>query len=953
MARIASVAFLGVLFLGALAACSEDSDEPAPPPPVKPHVFVGHIEGSNALIAIVESDENVVAYTCGRDEDRATHTGWYYGVKQYGAGDNVQAVNGTLGLKLRAGISPSGGSGSVTLADGTEKRFTVEPARGDAGLFDFEDASQLLGFIRANDGATAGSVTVRLSGTGTATETNTTTSTSVTAPTAPITTTVPGTTIPVTTQPVAVTGTTQIVTTTPVLTPESRVITRTGPVVIFLMHGMADNLGMAPAGAKDDFAECAGPKDTPFYGRCEWGQDVVPGIFGSANVNAQITALDGTDATGDKFIRAMENVRGADLPNENLGHTLANDCVTDPEKEDVVDGKFARHFVTPGPLRSSSQLSLALKGIPPVPPKLAVFTTWRDPTRGLVFSGRRVTRQIYAALRWYETTYKVTPGVILLAQSFGGLASRFMLSNPDPRQLTAETNQEGVKLCKEDLAKMDYVRDRTLFLTTLATPHEGSYLAEWGPPVKDALRAALTELRNGTANSELAKVLRGMNTISTAMLPTMQPPVTDALVDAIDGFLPQLESAPALLEMKLARMVTHNRTTISPERARRTAASPIVGAQKTLVPIYVTLSRSPGSDVFDTPDLFQGFNELGAKRAKVRGWILQTMLVSDVLTRQLVPNGFGRADVPPYAEHRAILDRRARLFDSSPLTTQLKTRFGAEIRSVIATVSPWFLGKFGRNTDAVITSLLDARVNVTLPHFMAPIHIGQKYRLGFNGRTAEVPMPAFACGGRRIVIDLDSLARLLVSTYGNTPSVLNAIRGKDLKAILELLAITIQNTDAFAKGAAEWFVGKVKDEIAAGPLPAECNAAPDDFFDVFSIAEIANWKAVDATGQIPVPSFIGTGEAVSDNEMDTDGAVHSASALGFTLGRVPFYFEHNRNDDGGQIGSWYRLYDNPVTEKYNHGQQYQNDVGLWYRATFLSSGVGPIPARDSFSVWPD
>ena len=38
-------------------------------------------------------------------------------------------------------------------------------------------------------------------------------------------------------------------------------------------------------------------------------------------------------------------------------------------------------------------------------------------------------------------------------------------------------------------------------------------------------------------------------------------------------------------------MTTHNRTTISPERARRTAASPIIGAQRTLIPIYVTLSR--------------------------------------------------------------------------------------------------------------------------------------------------------------------------------------------------------------------------------------------------------------------------------------------------------------------------------------------------------------------------
>ena len=47
-----------------------------------------------------------------------------------------------------------------------------------------------------------------------------------------------------------------------------------------------------------------------------------------------------------------------------------------------------------------------------------------------------------------------------------------------------------------------------------------------------------------------------------------------------------------------------------------------------------------------------------------------------------------------------------------------------------------------------------------------------------------------------------------------------------------------------------------------------------------------------------------------------------------------------------------RIYDNPVTEKYNHGQQYNNDVGLWVRSTFLSAEVGPVAARDTFSVWP-
>lgn len=568
-----------------------------------------------------------------------------------------------------------------------------------------------------------------------------------------------------------------------------------------------------------------------------------------------------------------------------------------------------------------------------------------------MFSGRRVTRQIYAALRWYEATYNVKPGVILVAQSFGGLASRFMLSRPDPAALldNPTLNGERVPLCKEDLAKMDYVRDRTLYLLTLATPHEGSYLAEWGPPVKNALRALLAELRSGAATSPLAKVLAGMATISTFVNLNLRPTLTDSLVSAIDGFLPQLDSAPALIEMQLKRMEQHNLRTISPERARRTAASPIVGAAKTLIPVYVTLGRSSGSDAFDGPDLIKGFKTLDKKRAKARGWVTQTMLISDVLTRQLIPKGFGDATVAPYAEHRAILDRRARLFDSSPTTEQLEAKFASDIQSVIRSVSPWFLGRFGRNADAVIAGL-QGEVSVSLPHLSAPIHTDQKWKIGFDGSTIEVPIPAFECGTKRIVLDLDALARLLVDTYGRTPDVLAAIQGKDLTTILQALAVVIQETDTFARGVAQWFVGKVGE---LGTLPAQCDAKPANAFDVFALAELANWKIVATTGRIPAPAFIGTGEAVSDGEMDTDGAVHSASALGFTLARVPFYFEHNRTDDGGKIGSWYRLYDNPVTERRNHGLQYENDVGLWIRSAFLVAQVGPVPARDSFSVWPE
>ena len=114
--------FGAVLLLSSFVACASDSEQPPPSQAVIPHVFVGHVAGSRALVAIVESEESVVAYTCGIGDDRLTHTGWYYGVKQPVLGDNVQLVNGPAGLRIRASLSTVGGSGVLTLADASTLR---------------------------------------------------------------------------------------------------------------------------------------------------------------------------------------------------------------------------------------------------------------------------------------------------------------------------------------------------------------------------------------------------------------------------------------------------------------------------------------------------------------------------------------------------------------------------------------------------------------------------------------------------------------------------------------------------------------------------------------------------------------------------------------------------------------------------------------------------------------
>lgn len=215
---------------------------------------------------------------------------------------------------------------------------------------------------------------------------------------------------------------------------DKRVITRSGPVVVFLAHGMSDNIGTPVAGDDEDPIACSGPRDTPFYGRCEWGQDFLPGLFGTQNLNTPLFNLVGQDVTGDAFINNPANREEFD---ETMGLAMNGECAKKPDAQKTLDPKTAQHFIVPG--------KPSLK----IPPPVAAFVTWRDSTRGLVTSGRRLTRQVFAALHWYEETYKITPGVIFVGQSFGGLASRFMLSSPNPAELVDKLNIENVNSAKK------------------------------------------------------------------------------------------------------------------------------------------------------------------------------------------------------------------------------------------------------------------------------------------------------------------------------------------------------------------------------------------------------------------------------------------------------------------------------------------------------------------------
>ena len=562
------------------------------------NTVVGEVAGGQALIALVRDAGGVTAYTCGIGTNLPTRTGWFFGAS---TGDALPTLTSADGLQLTGRFDGGHARGTLTLPDGKVLPWEAEPTRpgSGAGLYESEDALALTGLIVANDGRMAGNARLRvkeIGGSGPVSGT--------------VSVTVPGGTPPAGSPTVVVTfpvGTAvRELPLAPVISAGKKTISAPSPTVIFLVHGMSDATG-TPTDIAEDFVKCEGPRNTPFYSRCEWGIDFIPGLFGlDENKAGTLFNLRGQDVSGMRYLRLPEN---RPLIDENLGITArdARGCVTNPNAVESYDPRAAMHFVTAG------------VPDPNRPPPLAVFAIWRDSTRGVVESARRVTNQAYAALRWYETQYRKAPKVIFLAQSFGGLATRFLLSNPAPATFdTRLLNADGITICPEERTKMDYLRDRTVYALTLATPHEGSYMSEWGQPPKDLIRGAIANL-DGTlgAPNDLARLVR---TIDDSVATVVGAPA--GLVERARIELRRLDAlldTPALRDMKLATMRAFNLGPMSPDRARRTAGSPIVGARDALIPIYATLGRSPGSNVFDSPKIPRGLRSLRRRAREGEG----------------------------------------------------------------------------------------------------------------------------------------------------------------------------------------------------------------------------------------------------------------------------------------------------------------------------------------------
>ncbi len=120
--------------------------------------FVGPLERSDALVAVLVSGGQAVVYVCDGDEDISL---WFAGPGEPSAID----LTSPSGARVEAAVSGGGVVGTVTFADGEQHGFLAVPTESGAGLLrvtgNEAGAGGIdAGWIVANDGETRGSLRV-------------------------------------------------------------------------------------------------------------------------------------------------------------------------------------------------------------------------------------------------------------------------------------------------------------------------------------------------------------------------------------------------------------------------------------------------------------------------------------------------------------------------------------------------------------------------------------------------------------------------------------------------------------------------------------------------------------------------------------------------------------------------------------------------------------------------
>jgi hypothetical protein len=306
------------------------------------------------------------------------------------------------------------------------------------------------------------------------------------------------------------------------------------PKVIVLIHGMS------ATPTEPSIPGVPEPKvDTLDYTRFYFSYSFARRLLGASSTEG-LKTLSGTSVSGAKW-----DQHGEPDSNGKVAYTIATN---ESSEED--------HFIVPGDFSGT--------GTPPV----SLMLVYRDASKTLMTQTKDAIDQVYTLYTSQfgseasPKTGKIRPNIIFVGHSMGNLVTRALLSNP-----SGTVRNES--LSARQRLRAGAIRDRTLYLVSLAGPHQGSPLADF-----------VSSIQSGVSTVP-AVVKDGLNALSSGLGDGVQQQATSMIMN------------PAMVDLRTDTWTSLNQGALAPHNSKR--------SDGTLIPIYTMIGHRNSASLFTNP----------------------------------------------------------------------------------------------------------------------------------------------------------------------------------------------------------------------------------------------------------------------------------------------------------------------------------------------------------------
>lgn len=205
----------------------------------------------------------------------------------------------------------------------------------------------------------------------------------------------------------------------------------------------------------------------------------------------------------------------------------------------------------------------------------AVGLVRHDGSVGVGLQARAVLARINELYQSFRDYCGADPQIVLIAHSKGGIVSRYLLSVPSGFVA-------GVDLTSTEETTARHLRDRTKFLITLGTPHNGSPIADNATAIREGVEAIQNPINT------LWGIIRTAASVGGINLPQSAPLQIGSVTRDLAG------SPDDLGHLTSSFCRDMNQGPLHPSRMTR--------SDGTLIPVYTYGGRSPADLFYATPN---------------------------------------------------------------------------------------------------------------------------------------------------------------------------------------------------------------------------------------------------------------------------------------------------------------------------------------------------------------